>query len=207
MITILTTLTLTTTIAAVYAGGDDDNNNEDGNKQKAEDDSAAAIADCDHNDVERAGFDCIAIATNDIEIETSEEELPEESATLFVCKEVEDPPLIPSGRPLIPSDFEFVVTGPGGYNSGQFPGGPIDDPDPDCPPGVGIPGEVAPGEYEIRELESSAIPPPDSIEITGDCVDEDPADELSRIATVEIQEGETGTLTCTFTNIYEGGDS
>ncbi|HEU4822479.1 MAG TPA: hypothetical protein VFS97_03560, partial [Nitrososphaeraceae archaeon] len=124
MITILTTLT--TTIPAVYAGADNDGDDE--NKQKAEDDSAAAIADCDDNDVERAGFDCLAIATNDIEIETSEEEPPEESATLFVCKELEDPPLIPSGRPLIPSDFEFVVTGPGGYNSGQFPGGPIDDP-------------------------------------------------------------------------------
>jgi hypothetical protein len=204
MITILTTLTLTTTIAAVYAGGDDDNNNEDGNKQKAEDDSAAAIADCDDNDVERAGFDCLAIATNDIEIETSEEEPPEESATLFVCKEVEDPPLIPSGRPLIPSDFEFVVTGPGGYNSGQFPGGPIDDPDPDCPPGVGIPGEVAPGEYVIEETDSAAIPRPNSIEVEGDCI-QDPTNP--RIATVEIQEGETGTLICTFTNIYEGGDS
>ena len=63
MITILTTLTLTTTIAVAYAGGDnDDNGDRDGNKQKAEDDSAAAIADCDHNDVERAGFDCIAVA-------------------------------------------------------------------------------------------------------------------------------------------------
>jgi hypothetical protein len=86
VITILTTLTLTTTIAAVYAGGDD-NNNGDGNKQKAEDDSSAAIADCDDNDVERAGFDCIAIAANDVEIEPPEEE----SATLSVCKTTEDP--------------------------------------------------------------------------------------------------------------------
>jgi hypothetical protein len=39
------------------------------NKQKAEDDSAVAIADCDDNDVERAGFDCIAIAANDVKIE------------------------------------------------------------------------------------------------------------------------------------------
>jgi hypothetical protein len=194
MITILTTLT--TTIPAVYAGADNDGDDE--NKQKAEDDSAAAIADCDDNDVERAGFDCLAIATNDIEIETSEEEPPEESATLFVCKEVEDPPLIPSGRPLIPSDFEFVVTGPGGYNSGQFPGGPIDDPDPDCPPGVGIPGEVAPGEYVIEETDSAAIPRPNSIEVEGDCI-QDPTNP--RIATVEIQEGETET--CTFINIYE----
>ena len=197
MITILTAITLTTTIAAVYAGGDDD---EDGNKQKAEDDSAAAIADCDDNVVEEARFLCIALATNDVEIETSEEP-PEESATLFVCKEVENPP--PNIEPF---DFEFIVTGPGGFNSGQFTGGPIDDPDPDCPPGSNQPGEVAPGEYEIMETDNPAIPTPDSIEITGDCVDEDPADELSRIATVEIQEGETETLICTFTNIYEGGD-
>jgi hypothetical protein len=195
MITILTAIT--TTMTAVYAGGgDDDNNNGDGNKQKVEDDSAAALADCDDNDVERAGFDCIAIAANDVEIETSEEEPPEESATLFVCKEVENPP--PNIEPF---DFEFIVTGPGGFNSGQFTGGPIDDLDPDCPPGSNQPGEVAPGEYEIMETDNSAIPTPNSIEITGDCVDEDPADELSRIATVEIQEGETGT--CTFTNIYE----
>jgi hypothetical protein len=53
------------TMPAVYAGGDDDD--DDGNKQKAEDDSAAAIADCDHNHVERAGFDCFGIAANDIE--------------------------------------------------------------------------------------------------------------------------------------------
>jgi hypothetical protein len=39
------------------------------NKQKAEDDSAAAIADCDHNDVERAGFDCFAISVNGLEID------------------------------------------------------------------------------------------------------------------------------------------
>jgi hypothetical protein len=197
MITILTAIT--TTMTAVYAGGgDDDNNNGDGNKQKVEDDSAAALADCDDNDVERAGFDCIAIAANDVEIETSEEEPPEESATLFVCKEVE------GNEERIPSDFEFVVTGPGGFNSGQFPGGPIDDPDPDCPPGVGIPGEVAPGEYVIEETDSAAIPRPNSIEVEGDCI-QDPTNP--RIATVEIQEGETGTLICTFTNIYEGGDS
>ena len=77
VITILTTLTTT---IEVYAGGD----NDDGNKQKAEDDSAAAIADCDDNDVERAGFDCIAIAANDVEIE-----LPEVSATLSACKDEE----------------------------------------------------------------------------------------------------------------------
>jgi hypothetical protein len=52
---------------AAYAGGDHDGG--DGNKNKAEDDSAAAIADCDKNDVERAGFECVPIAANDIEVE------------------------------------------------------------------------------------------------------------------------------------------
>jgi hypothetical protein len=38
-------------------------------KLKVEDESAGAISDCDDNEVERAGFDCIAIAASDIEIE------------------------------------------------------------------------------------------------------------------------------------------
>jgi hypothetical protein len=42
------------TMPAAYAGGDHDGG--DGNKNKADDDSAAAIADCDDNDVEQAGF-------------------------------------------------------------------------------------------------------------------------------------------------------
>ena len=71
--TLLSVGAITSIVPAAYAGGDDD----DGNKNLAEDDSAAAIADCDDNEVERAGFDCIAIATNDLEIET-----PEESAIL-----------------------------------------------------------------------------------------------------------------------------
>ena len=62
---LLTIGTTTIMVPAAYAGGDDD----DGNKNKAEDDSAAAIADCDDNDVERAGFDCFGIAANDVEIE------------------------------------------------------------------------------------------------------------------------------------------
>jgi hypothetical protein len=60
--TLLTTAV--TMVPAAYAGGDGD-----GNKNKAEDDSAASIADCDDNDVERAGFDCFAIAVNDVEID------------------------------------------------------------------------------------------------------------------------------------------
>jgi hypothetical protein len=56
--TLLTTTAITTMVPAAYAD----------NKQKAEDESAAAIADCDDNDVERAGFDCFGIAINDIEV-------------------------------------------------------------------------------------------------------------------------------------------
>ena|SRR5215212_5250391 len=57
--TLLTTTAITTIVPAAYAD----------NKNKAEDESAAAIADCDKNDVERAGFDCFGIAANDIELE------------------------------------------------------------------------------------------------------------------------------------------
>jgi hypothetical protein len=46
---------------AAYAGGEDHDSG-DGNKQKVEDESAGAIADCDNNEVERAGFDCVAEA-------------------------------------------------------------------------------------------------------------------------------------------------
>jgi hypothetical protein len=191
--TLLTT-TAVTIVPAAYAGGDDhDDDNGDGNKNKAEEESAAAIADCDDNDVERAGFDCIAIAS-DVEIEPPEEE----SATLTVCKEVEGQP---PNQELIPFHFEFIITGPG--ENSQVPGGPIGDPDPDCPPGSNQPGEVAPGEYVIMETDSSVIPDPDSIEVEGDCTQIDPPSEaFEAAATVEIQEGETGTLTCTFTNIY-----
>jgi hypothetical protein len=33
-----------------------------GNENEAEDESQAALADCDDNDVEEAGFDCVAVA-------------------------------------------------------------------------------------------------------------------------------------------------
>jgi hypothetical protein len=62
---LLTVGATTIMVPAAYAWGDDD----DGNKNKADDDSAAAIADCDDNDVERAGFDCFAIAVNDVELD------------------------------------------------------------------------------------------------------------------------------------------
>ena len=57
--TLLTTTAITTMVPAAYAD----------NRQRAEDDSAAAIADCDKNDVERAGFDCFGIAANDIGVD------------------------------------------------------------------------------------------------------------------------------------------
>jgi hypothetical protein len=59
-----TLLTTAVTMVPAYAEGDNDNDNDsgDGNKQKVEDESAGAIADCDNNEVERAGFDCFAIA-------------------------------------------------------------------------------------------------------------------------------------------------
>jgi hypothetical protein len=64
---LLATTALTTMVPAAYAGGDDD-----GNKNKAEDDSAAALADCDDNEVERAGFDCFGIAVNDVDVDLSD---------------------------------------------------------------------------------------------------------------------------------------
>ena len=56
---LLTTTAITTMVPSAYAD----------NENRAEDESAAAIADCDDNDVERAGFDCFGIAVNDLEIE------------------------------------------------------------------------------------------------------------------------------------------
>jgi uncharacterized membrane protein len=59
---LLATTAITTMVPAVYAD----------NKQKAEDESAAAIADCDDNDVEQAGFDCFGIAINDVDVDLSD---------------------------------------------------------------------------------------------------------------------------------------
>jgi hypothetical protein len=60
--TLLTTAVTTMGVPAAYAEGDDhDDDNGYGNKIKAEDESQVALADCDNNDVERAGFDCVAI--------------------------------------------------------------------------------------------------------------------------------------------------
>jgi hypothetical protein len=61
--TLLTAAVTTIGVPAAYAEGDDhDDYNGDGNKNKAEDESQAALADCDNNDVEQAGFDCVAVA-------------------------------------------------------------------------------------------------------------------------------------------------
>ena len=176
VITILTTLT--TTIAAVYAGGDDDNNNGDRNKNKVEDDSAAAIADCDDNDVEEARFLCIALATNDVEIETeppSEEEL----ATLSVCKEV-----ISSG--IEPGDFTFTVTG-NNPSPEEFEGDNADG----C-----VDVTIGPGEYAISEVGPIAGFGT-RIEEGSDCV-QDPNNPQR--ATGEIQAGET--QECRFINSF-----
>ena len=161
--TLLTTTTITTIVPSAYAD----------NKQKAEDDSAAAIADCDDNDVERAGFDCIAIAANDVEIEP-----PEESATLSVCKEV-----LP-GSGFDPDDFIFTVTG-NNPSPAQVTG------DPDC-----VDVTIGPGEYVVSEqLGTPVLQQNEGIEVEGDCV-QDP-NNLQR-ATGEIQAGET--QECRFTN-------
>jgi hypothetical protein len=172
MITILTTLTLTTTIAAVYAGGDDDDGDGDGNKQKAEDDSAAAIADCDDNDVEEARFLCIAIATNDVEIEPPEEE----SATLSVCKEVR------TGG-FSPDEFTFTVTG-NDPSPAQFQGDNADG----C-----VDVTIGPGEYAVSEV---GPVPNIARSIEGECV-QDPNNALGAIG--EIQAGET--QECRFINV------
>jgi hypothetical protein len=60
--TLLATTAITTMVPSAYAD----------NKQKAEDDSAAGLADCDRNDVERAGFDCFGIGLNDIDVDLEE---------------------------------------------------------------------------------------------------------------------------------------
>jgi hypothetical protein len=60
--TLLTTAVVTM-VPAAYAeedDHDDDNGDGYGNKIKA-DESQVAVADCDNNEVERAGFDCVAI--------------------------------------------------------------------------------------------------------------------------------------------------
>ena len=168
--TLLTT-TVVTIVPAAYAGGD----NDDGNQQKAEDESQAALADCDDNDVKRAGFDCIAIAESEVEIEP-----PEDSATLSVCKEV--------GSPTdSPDDFTFTVTGNNPFPD-EFEGSA------NC-----VDVDIDPGEYTVTET-AAFTNFATRIEEGSDCV-QDPVDLFSRRATGEIQAGET--QICTFFNFRD----
>ena len=173
MLVVITILTSLTTITAAYAGGDNDG---DGNKQKAEDDSATAIADCDDNEVEQAGFDCIAIAASDTEIET---EPPEESATLSVCKEMSSS----SAFGFEPDDYAFTVTG-NNPSPAQFVGSA------NC-----VDVTIGPGEFVVSEC----FVPGGGFTLT---LSIDPTSESMRTsglsATGEIQAGET--QECTFIN-------
>jgi hypothetical protein len=130
--------------------------------------------------VEQAGFDCIAIAANDVEIETAEEE----SATLTVCKVVE------GSQEFEPEDFTLEVVD-GARDLHRVAG----QPPPACEE-ERIP--VSPGEYEVSETLSPGVPFPNRIEAEGDC-ELDPNNPPLR---GEIQEGES--QTCTLINIYEG---
>jgi hypothetical protein len=145
------------------------------NKQKAEDNSAAAIADCDENDVEEARFLCIALATNDVEIETQEEE-PPETATLSVCKEITGG----TSQGFEPDDFDFTVTG-NNPSPAQFEG------NANC-----VDVTIGPGEYTVSEV----LPPLGgrtfTLLIEGDCE----RDGIRAIG--EIEAGET--QECRFIN-------
>lgn len=134
--TLLTTTEVTTMVPAAYAGGD----NDDENQQKAEDESQAALADCDENDVERVGFDCIAIAESEVEIEP---------ATLSVCK-------VEFDSDFSPEDFIFTVTGNNPFPR-QFAG------NANCVDVTIGPGEYAVSETAVPEAEATQI-------IDSDCV-------------------------------------
>jgi hypothetical protein len=172
--TLLTTTAVTTMVPAAYAGRD----NDDGNQQKAEDESQAALADCDENDVEQAGFDCIAIAESEVEIEP-----PEESATLSVCKEITGG----TSQGSEPDDFVFTVTG-NGPSDDEFEGDNSDG----C-----VDVTIGPGEYTVSEV----IPPLGGrtfdVRIEGDC-EQDPIVGIRAIG--EIEAGET--QECRFINSF-----
>jgi hypothetical protein len=157
MITILTAIT--TTITAAYAGGGDDDDNGDGNKQKAEDDSSAAIADCDKNDVERAGFDCIAIAANDVEVEPPK-------STLSVCK-------VEFDADFSPEDFTFTVTG-NNPSPRQFEGSA------NC-----VDVTIGPGEYTVSE---TAVPEAEATQIINSNCVQDPNNRLRATGEIQAGE-------------------
>jgi hypothetical protein len=169
--TLLITTAVTTMVPAAYGGGNNDDHNGDGNKNSAEDESQAALADCDENDVEQAGFDCIAIA-GDVEIE---------SATLSVCKEVDD------NLGVEPDDFTFTVTG-NNPSPEEFEGSV------NC-----VDVTIGPGEYVVMEVAPEGLEPNFGTFIRegSDCV-HNPLSDHSRRATGEIQAGET--QECRFVN-------
>jgi hypothetical protein len=160
--TLLTTTAVTTMVPAAYAD----------NKQKAEDNSAAAIADCDENDVEEARFLCIALATNDVEIETEPpKEEPPETATLSVCKEITGG----TSQGFEPDDFDFTVTG-NNPSPAQFEG------NANC-----VDVTIGPGEYTVSEV----LPPLGgrtfTLLIEGDC-ERDGTRAIGEIEAGETQE-------------------
>jgi hypothetical protein len=177
VITILTTLT--TTIAAAYAGGDHDDG--EGNKNKAEDDSAAAIADCDDNEVKQAGFDCIAVAASDIDVESEPD-----TATLSVCKDIRGF----NSEGFVPSDFSFTVTG-NNPSPSQFQGDNADG----C-----VDVTIGPGEYTIAEILPSSSGPILTTTM-GDCLSSRTSETT---ATGTIESGQT--QTCRFINDVPGID-
>jgi hypothetical protein len=148
-------LTITAVITMVPAAYAD-------NKQKAEDDSSAAIADCDDNDVEQAGFDCIGIAANVVEIE---------STILSVCKGVID-----ASGVAEEGDFQFTVTG--------------NNPEPDEFEGSAncVDVTIGPGEYAVSEVNTGPAGENHLTSVEGDCA-QDP--NIAQRATGEIRAGET----------------
>ena len=199
--TLLTTTAVTTMVPAAYAGGD----NDDENQQKAEDESQAALADCE-NDVKRAGFDCIATAANDVEIE---EEIAQLSVTKTVtCSSTNGIPsdddvcnwaLALSPNSIEPSDYQITVTG--------------NSPDPSSFAGSETPVEVSigPGEYTVSEIvadtstiqqELNSVVASTTSIFTGDC---NQADQAEPEATGIIAAGES--QQCNIDNqifIFEG---
>jgi hypothetical protein len=172
--TLLTT-TAVTIVPSAYAEGDDhDDDNGNGNKQKAEDDSSATLDDCDDNEVEQAGFDCLAIATNDVVIEPP----AEESTLLSVCKQV----IVTSGIGS-EEDFDFTITG-NNPEPDEFEGSA------DC-----VDVTIGPGEYAVSEVNTGPAGENHLTSVEGDCV-QDP--NIAQRATGEIQAGET--QECTFIN-------
>ena len=168
-------------ISTVYAGGGDNDDGND-NKQKVEDGSAAAIADCDWNDVEEADFDCIARAASEEGVIRDGEptlSIPDEPATLNVCKEIENI----DGADAVPSDFILGFEVGNNPTPDEFPG------DAEC-----TRVNIGPGEYVIAEEEFNRDLTLVSRLTSGDCLS-----FADMTAAGAISAGET--QTCTITNI------